>query len=378
MSTAEELKAEQAGLLQRADGITSAERYLKRLCDRSFLSFWSYSGIYRDQGQGKKGGDGKEVCDLLVVFENHVIIFSDKDCNFPDTGNLEVDWRRWFKRAVLKSAEQIWGAERWITTFPDRLFLDRACTQPFPIGLPDPATAKFHRIVVAHDGARRCRNEFGGSGSLMIEPSIIGAMHMASATDGGKPFRIGQINPARGYVHVFDDTTLDIVMGTLDTVSDFVAYLTKKEQFILSGRLAFAAGEEELLAFYLKYLNEEGEHDFVIPSHINTVGITEGLWDEFTRRPERLAQLAANEVSYSWDALIETFTGHVLAGTQHYTTHPGYSNLCNQEKIFRFFAREPRTRRRLLARSLLDIISNTPKTMRYTRVMFPSKPGDPY
>jgi SEC-C motif len=89
-------------------------------------------------------------------------------------------------------------------------------------------------------------------------------------------------------------------------------------------------------------------------------------------------KLAANEVSYSWDALIEAFSTHVLAGTQYYTTHPGYENLSNQEKIFRFLAREPRTRRRLLVRGLLEAIRDTPKTMRFTRVMMPSKPGDPY
>ena len=367
-----------AAVLQRTDGITPAERYLKRLCDRSFLSLWSYPGVYRDQGHGGKGGDGKEVCDLLVVFQNHVIIFSDKDCAFPETGNLELDWSRWYKRAVQKSAEQIWGAERWIKTFPGRLFLDRACTKPFPLDLPDPATAKFHRILVAHDAARRCREELGGSGSLMIAPDIVGPAHTTGGGGDVKPFMIGQVDSARGYVHVFDDTSLDIVMSTLDTVSDFVEYLTKKERFILSGRLGFAAGEEELLAFYLRDLNDSGEHDFVVPSHITSVTIVEGLWEEFTRSPERLAQLAANEVSYSWDRLIEAFSIHVLAGTQYYTTHPGYENLSNQEKIFRFLAREPRTRRRLLVRGFLKAIRDTPKTMRFTRVMMPSKPGDPY
>lgn len=97
-------------VIQRADGVTDAERKLKLLCDRSFLSLWSYSGIYRDQGDTLRGGDGKEVCDLLVVFEDHIIIFSDKDCVFPNSGDTKRDWVRWFKRAVLKSAEQVWGA----------------------------------------------------------------------------------------------------------------------------------------------------------------------------------------------------------------------------------------------------------------------------
>lgn len=94
--------------ISRADGITKSERYLRELCDRTFLSLWSYPNVYRDQGCPGMG-DGKEVADLLVVFEDHVIIFSDKDCAFPDSGDLTKDWSRWLRRAVVKSAAQVWG-----------------------------------------------------------------------------------------------------------------------------------------------------------------------------------------------------------------------------------------------------------------------------
>lgn len=63
----------------------------------------------------------------------------------------------------------------------------------------------------------------------MIAPGVVGAAHTVGNAAGGRPFMIGQVDPARGYVHVFDDTSLEIVMSTLDTVSDFVEYLTKKE-----------------------------------------------------------------------------------------------------------------------------------------------------
>ncbi len=98
--------------------------------------------MFWDQGRPTGKGDGKEICDLLVVFENHVIIFSDKDCQFGIGYDLEVQWARWFKRAVQNAAKQVWGAERWIRQFPDRIFLDRRCTVPFPINLPDP-TGQF-------------------------------------------------------------------------------------------------------------------------------------------------------------------------------------------------------------------------------------------
>ncbi len=360
--------------IRRADGITTTEKYLKRLCDRTFLSLWSYSGVCRDQGKGKTG-HGKEVCDLLVVFEEHIVIFSDKDCKFPNTGNLELDWCRWFQRAVMKPAKQIWGAERWIKSHPNRLFLDHACTQPFPINLPDPSRAKFHRIVVTHDVSRRCQVELGGSGSLMIVPDIIGDAHCASFKEGGRPFAIGQLAPDEGYVHVFDDTSLNVVLETLDTITDFISYLSQKERFVCDGKLITAAGEDDLLAFYLGHLNENGEHDFVMSPDFNGMAIDEGFWEDFVQSPEQQAQLAANLVSYSWDALIETFNKHILENTQYYTTHPGIDT---SERVIRFLAREPRTRRRLLARSLLELIEKTPSSYKATRVMLPSKEGDPF
>jgi hypothetical protein len=364
--------------ITRAAGVTAAERYLQQLCERSFLSLWSYSGVHRDQGRVGGKGDGKEVCDLIVVFENHVLLFSDKACDFPNTGNLDVDWSRWYRKAIKQSADQIRGAERWIKDFPNCLFLDPACTQPFPIDLPNPATAKFHRIVVAHGVAERCRKEFGGgSGSLIIAPGIEGDAHCVSAANGGMPFAIGQVDPTKGFVHVLDDASLAVVMRELDTITDFVAYLIKKENLIHDNRLVTAAGEDDLLAYYLGHLNADGEHDFVLPRNFNGIVIEEGYWQEFEHSPERMARIAADDISYMWDALIESFSGHMFAGTQyHATPNPGPRD---GEKILRYLAREPRTRRRMLAGSLYEVVARTPTgDVRHLRVVPPSRRGDPY
>lgn len=315
------------------------------------------------------------MCDLLVVFENHIIIFSDKDCAYPLRGDKDVNWRRWFRQAIEKSAKQVWGAERWIKESPHRLFLDNACKQPFPITLPEPATATFHRILVAHGISKPCMKALGGSGSLMIAPHIIGSMHTKSGSDGCQPFTIGQIDPKKGYVHVFDDTSLDAVMQTLDTITDFVMYLTKKERLIQRGQLVCAAGEDDLLAYYLSDINDDGEHDFIVPHDVDALSIDESFWEGFVRNPRRIAQLEEDKVSYMWDMLIERFTEHILAGTQYYTTH---ADVKQSERLFRFFAREPRTRRRLLARSLVQLLETRPFSMRRTRIIEPSRLGDPY
>ena len=362
--------------LTRADGVTESERYLKTLCDRTFLSLWSYPGVYRDQKRSGKG-DGKEVCDLLVVFENHVVIFSDKDCAFLDSGDLVKDWGRWFRKAVKKSADQVWGAERWIRDHPDRLFVDRACEHEFPIDLPDPDKAIFHRIVVAHDSADRCRQAFGsGSGSFILDTTVAGAAHHDANQHDVQPFRIGDIDPARGYVHVLDDTTLDILLATLDTITDFVEYLTRKEDLVRGGRAVMAAGEEDLLAFYLSDIDENEQHAFVVPPDVNGLFIDEGHWEYFSRHPQRYAQVEANRVSYAWDALIEKFNGHIIGRTQYYTSH---SSVRTSVKIVRLLAREGRTRRRMLASGLLEVVADElPEEGRRSRQVFPSRPGDPY
>lgn len=359
--------------IQRRDGVNTSERYLKRLSDRSFLSLWSYSGVYRDQLDCPTAKIGKEVCDLLVVFQDHIIIFSDKDCVYPDGDNEQLNWQRWFKRAVRKSAEQIWGGERWIKAHAQRLFLDPACTQRFPFPLPDPTTAIFHRIVVAHGASEACKRFFGGgSGSLMMNTTIIGSAHEGKDS---KPFAIGQIDPAKGYVHVFDDTSLEIIMNTLDTVTDFVSYLTKKERLMTSGKAILVAGEEELLASYLEEINDNGEHDFLVPAGVDGLSIVEGIWEEYLSSPQRRSQLQANDVSYLWDGFIEHFNTHILQGTQYYISHPGIETF---ERSIRFLAREPRIRRRMLAEILLNILETTPPTQRRTRVVLPSRPGDPH
>jgi len=67
------------------EGVTSSERHLTHLAKYSFLSLWSYPNVYRVQGRTVTQKEGKELCDLLVVFQDHIIIFSDKDCAFTDS-----------------------------------------------------------------------------------------------------------------------------------------------------------------------------------------------------------------------------------------------------------------------------------------------------
>lgn len=87
----------------RSAGTTESERLLARLAQRSFLRFWTYANVYRDQA------GGKELCDLLVVFDEDVVIFSDKDIAFTHA-DTDLGWQRWVTSAIDSSVRQLRGA----------------------------------------------------------------------------------------------------------------------------------------------------------------------------------------------------------------------------------------------------------------------------
>jgi hypothetical protein len=65
------------------------------------------------------------------------------------------------------------AAERWLREHPDRVFLDRACTERFLLALPPSKRTKVHQIVVAHNVVGRCCADFGGgSGTLMFRSDL--------------------------------------------------------------------------------------------------------------------------------------------------------------------------------------------------------------
>lgn len=328
--------------VRMAEGVTPSERYLAKLAERSFLNLWSYPNPFRDQRQGIHG-NGKEICDLLVVCGAYIIIFSEKTVSWPN-GDLNIAWSRWVKRAIRNAAKQAAGAERWITDQPDRIFLDRACKEPFPIDLPSESERIIHRIVVANGAALACKQNLpDSSGSLIIRPDIKGNAHWPRDLNQVRPFCIGDIDPSNSFVHVFNERTLEIVMNELDTVTDFVDYLDKKANLVRSGRLIQANGEENLLAYYAIRINENGEHDFV-PNN-RPLKIDNTHYSRFVNDPRYIAKKKADQISYLWDTLIESFTNHMLGGTS--VTLGKYKfHLRKNELGVRFMALESRLSRR--------------------------------
>jgi hypothetical protein len=66
-----------------------------------------------------------------------------------------------------------------------------------------------------------------------------------------------------------------------------------------------------------------------------------------------------------------------MAGTSHHLTEVESAHY-DFERVLRFFARENRTRRRLLADAIRDMHRTTPPDQRRLRIIPPMRGGDPY
>jgi hypothetical protein len=280
--------------------MNKSEELVFRLCSKSFLSLWSYPN--------PKGKKGKELCDILIVCDPDVVIFSVKEANITDSGDANVDWARWDKRAIDEAFKQIYGAERWINTATHVITKEGKDGLPFP----DSTVRRIHRVAVA----------LGGQGKTYLRYGDFG----------------------KGFVHVFDEISLDIILKELDTITDFVQYLNEKESLLRSGvKVKFMTGEEDMLTWYLckdHHLSME---------NTDVVCLDSTLWKEFRETGKYRIKREADKPSYTWDNLIE-----ILCKDFNNNRLLFHNKLTDIEIILRAMARETRLNRRALSKSFLD------------------------
>lgn len=356
-------------VVKKSEGLTISEKKLVALGYRTFLRLWSYPNPYKMQK------NGKELCDLLIVFDNHIIIFSDKECLYGDSGNQKVDWRRWYKRAIKKSAEQLIGAKAWIERYPDRIAIDAKCEKPFPLKIEITPETQFHLIAIAHGAANRCREYFGdGDGGLLIDNQIVGNMHIGEDCE---PFEIGLVSEnSRDFIHVFDDASYENVLYELDTIQDFLKYLEVRRELLLTKKV-IAESENDILAQHLigvmlrnASLFQETCKDY------SAVHFEGGSLDELRRSSQYIDWRKTVAKSYFWDNLLQKTFFFIENGFSDFTSSP---TLQEQSQLFYRLAREDRAHRLCLSESFMSLFEKTSPDTRATRIIYnPDEPETCY
>lgn len=241
--------------------MTPSEKYVSDLCKSSFLPFWSYPNPL-----GKKD---KELCDVLVVCNNTIILISVKDIRVSNHKDETVKYDRWKAKAIDDSAKQLYGAERFLKNRDHIKLKDRTTT----VKLPNKEKRKIFRIAVA----------FGSHKNFPLPTGDFG----------------------RGFVHVFDEQSTSILLKELDTITDFTDYLIAKENFIKGKRIMVPRE----IDFFTLYLNSNG---FDIDAPADYISIPYGLWEIYIQSEEYKSWQESIKESFMWDEMINgIFNYHI-------------------------------------------------------------------
>lgn len=241
--------------------MTPSEKYVANLCRKSFLPFWNFPNPI-----GKKN---KELCDVLVVCGNYIVIISVKDIQVSNHTDEKIQYERWVKKAVEDSAKQIYGAERFLKNTDDLFARNRENKIPLP--------PKVDRIIL------RIAIAFGSKNTFPLPYGDFG----------------------QGYIHVFDEETTAILLSELDTIADFTKYLVDKEQF-LKGKYFSMPKESDFLAFYIQTGLE-------IDEKVDSIVSDGGLWDSYIESEEYAEWQKLLPQSYIWDYMITQLHDYHIA-----------------------------------------------------------------
>jgi hypothetical protein len=260
-----------------------AEGIIHSLATETFFTDWCYPN--------PKKPDGKELCDLLVVFDDTAIIWQIKDLKVDDQG-------RYKKAEVEKNLKQLGGA--WRALFDLKT----------PIVLSNP---------------RRGPEQF--------DPSSIKHIHLISVLMGDSTEPMGLMPEIKGHtVHVFTKAFADIALKELDTVSDFCRYLRAKEDVVGATSMIVHGGEENLLGKYI----ELGRNFEWLKKYDRAI-IHDGIWETIESMPQYIKKKELDAISYGWDSIIDR-------------AHEGSPKY---EIVARELARPDRLARRILAKDFM-------------------------
>lgn len=335
--------------IEKSKGITAGEKKVAQICEKSFLSLWSYPNLFYKTN--------KELCDVLIVFGDIVFLISEKTSEFkPEDKDLAIEWGRFKRNIIEKSYRQLYGAEKWLKSFPTKIYMDAACTKPFPLNISK--NTKFIKISVINglDKINKIRDSAEETGIEIPADMQLLTMRIDN------------------YIHLLDDYTFPILFEQLDTASDLISYFIKKENLLQSGKLLFIPPESDLLVMFLSnFDNDTGEHCF-IPNYerFDTIVIDnpEDPYTFFSRREDVKRQGLANRNSYLWDSIVENYN-HTLMDDKLI----GDVSFEDKVKISRIMSQENRYFRRILSEKLLAGYS-TFKSSIERRVMLMQSPTD--
>lgn len=269
------------------------EEFVNRIAFNSFIEHWCYPSP-KDES-----GDKKEICDLLILFGDNLIIISVKNYEFKDF------YSRYFRRTIEKAVKQIYGAERKLLNSDKDIFIkhpNRVIER-----FPKERINNIHRVII-------------------------------NLGEGVRFYPFNKETKDEKFITLLDKEAFQTIVQELDTIPDFLEYLRKREELFADKTVTILPGDEDdfpadtanqffeyaqrqfnpsekqsilisgtehdILAHYLK--NERTFPEYIHSKEYNGMFVQlDGNWSDFNQRKQVKTKRELDKNSYFLDELVK-------------------------------------------------------------------------
>ncbi|HBN05650.1 MAG TPA: hypothetical protein DD434_07650 [Bacteroidales bacterium] len=269
------------------------EEFVNEIAYNSFFEFWCYANPKDEYG------DKKEICDLLIKFNDNLIIISVKNYEFK---NL---YSRYFTKTIEKAVNQIYGAERKLLNSNRDIFIKHPKREVERF--PKERIKNIYRVIV-------------------------------NLGEGVRFYPFNKDTQDEKFITILDKEAFQTIVQELDTIPDFLEYLKRREELFIDKTVTILPGDEndfsenttkqffeysqkqfnpferqnilisgtehDLLATYLK--NERHFPDYFYSKKDNAIFVQlDGNWAEFNQSNQVKLKKEHDKNSYFLDQLVK-------------------------------------------------------------------------
>ena len=175
------------------------EEFVNEIAFNSFLDFWCYPSPKDELG------DKKEICDLLIIFSDNLIVISVKNYEFKDF------YSRYFRQTIDKAVKQIYGAERKLFNSDREIYIKHPKRELERF--PREKIKNIHRVII-------------------------------NLGQGVRFYPFNQETKDEKFITLWDKEAYQTIIKELDTIPDILEYLTKRELLFKNKNVTILPSEE--------------------------------------------------------------------------------------------------------------------------------------
>lgn len=253
---------------------TKSEENITNFMRKSMLNYWVIPNPYKK--------DKNELCDVLVIFQNNVIVISDKSCGKPEENKeLHNKWLN-FCDQLSKSKKQLKSAQTYIENNNTEIFYDKDCKNKVVHNLDIYETLNFHLITTVSNWTQIVKKEFVNDGSMKINTNIEFLSNHIERKNEKYLFTLQSKPDYNDFFHMFDEINFCKIIKFINTPNDLISYLEERKQTIcrsIKNNIPILSESEDFffIPFMEKQLTEIKNIYLIEKEYINTTFILKTL-----------------------------------------------------------------------------------------------------